>query len=375
MSVNLNQSGSCCRTVQFALADIAGANDTTYRIDAPGMLSAVRSAENTAGFTQIDLQDPNSQNVIYQIGPYFQNPRTPATDDPVNICTTGSTESQKFASVTKDKESSVQVTMDEAEFASFCNTYDANGTTIGDSSWARAVIKAKVQELFTKVNRNLTDYVVANTGNFAQGNVGPRQITLLNSSGGVLAPAASGEIEIENSYEDLEAPGPYFAVGAGNLRNYAKYARLACCNNGGVDLSRAESNMRYYRDTYVDTAFGTDNNVITMKPGAVQLFTVQNFVGPIQTFGYDFEKTNVVIEWMGPNNTTLRLPVDFAAYYDKCGNSGTGKSKWVLTWIARYGFYSLPTDLEANSSPWKDVNGILHFVANCGTESCADINS
>lgn len=375
MSVTTGTTGTCCRTVQFALADIAGANDTTYRIDAPGTLSAVRSAENISGFRQIDFQDPNSTNIIYQIGPYFQNPRTPATDSAVNICTTGTTTGQKFANVSLDKTSSVQETLDEAEFANFCNSYDANGNSIADSTFARALIKAKVQELLVKVNRNLTDYIVANTGNFRGGTTGPRQITMLNSAGGVLAPAASGEIEIENSYEDLESPGPYFAIGSGNLRTYAKYARIACCNNGGVDLTKLDSNMRFYRDPYVDTAFGTDNNVLTLKPGAVQLFTVQNFVGPIQTFGYDFQKTNVIVEWMGPNGQMLRLPVDFAAFYDKCGASGTGKSKWVLTWIARYGFYTIPSDVEASGSPFEGVNGVLHFVANCGTESCADINS
>lgn len=375
MSVTTGKTGECCRTVQYMLSDIAGSNDTTFKIDAPGALSAIRGRENTAGFEQIDIQDQNSQNVIYQMQ-YWQNPRTSATDDAVNICTTGDTEEQKFAQVSKDHETSVQLTMDEAEFADFCNTYDANGNNISDSTFARQQVRAKINELVKKVNENTVDYISSNTGNFRSGSAGPREVTLLNpGNDGRLAPAASGEIEIENSFEDIESPGPYFAIGSGFLRDYVKYQRIACCNNAGTDLSQLDSDLRFYRDRYVDTAIGTDNNILALKPGAVQLFSVQNFVGPIEMFGYDFAKTNMIVEWLGPNNSSITLPVDFALYYDKCGNSGSGKSKWVFTWIARYGFYSLPTDLEANTSPFYGVNGILHFKANCGTETCADIQS
>lgn len=360
--MSIGASGACCLNVQQALDSIAGDNVTTFRQERPGALEAIRSPVNTAmGQTeQLNIQDPGGKTLTNQVS-YWQNPRTTSATSAPTICASGSTVGQKFADVSTTITRSAKLTLDEAEFRTFC------GDGVKNSRFAQQQVKAATDQLLVDIDQDVINFLSTGYGQFANGVVGPINLPLISPT---YAPQYGGEVTMMNALEDAEVPGRPIVVGQGYLRDYVRLKGIACCNDQGVDLGQVGDTFYYYRDARLDQTMAGSNNIIAWQPGACQLVSRTTFVGEYQRlFDPDKIKTTVTIR-LGE----IDLPVDFTLYYDYCGDD-YGVSEYVFTWTARFGFFNLPTDLEPVGSPFRSVNNIFYFTASCGTTTCSDVDS
>lgn len=363
MSLAIGAQKACLQVQQY-LDDIAGNNVPTLKIDNFGGLQWVTSATNTSGFQGLENQDPGGKNRSVKVW-YWTNPRTAAgTDCTPDICTPGSTTSQKNAEMTLQLCRNVSLTLDEQEFRDFC------GDGVLNSQFAQNQLQGKLNELLSGIDSDLVTYINAHAGNFYGGIAGPKTLIMLRADG---SPYHGAETTISNDLEDAQVMGVPAAIGLGYLRTYSKTVKLACCDNTGIDLSKMASGAwGYFGDRRVDTVVGTDNNFFVLAPGAVQLVTKVKWVGHYEDIRSQSEaKTTVRVPVPGGGS----IPVDFTVYRSFCGSGNDGLTKWVLTWSVNFDFFSLPADTEAVGSVFNSVNGIFHYKATCGTPTCADVNS
>lgn len=356
-----------CLQVQQTLDDIAQGNVNALKIENFGALQWITSSTNTAGFEGLQNQDPGGKNRTVKIW-YWQNPRTAAgTDCTPAICTAGTTNAQKNAEMTLDLCRDVSVTLDEEQFRDFCGP---DGDTIVQSPFAQQQIQAVANQLLAGIDSDAVTYISAHAGNFYGGIAGPKTITAIRTDG---SPFHGFETTISNDLEDIGAVGTPGAIGLGYLRTYSKTAKIACCDQTGVDLSKlASSSYVYYGDRRVSTVTGAPNRFYVLTPGACQLVSKVKWVGPYEDIRDRNEaKTTVLMPVPGGGS----IPVDFTVYRSFCGSNNDGLTSWVLTWSVKFDFFSMPADDEAVGSAYNSVNGILAYNADCGDITCADVNS
>lgn len=352
----------CCRMVQLALDDVTMHN-TTFKVQNPGMIAGILSPQNRQGITtELDVQDPGGKNRQVDLL-YWQNPRTAAdTDCTPDICTGGDTVGQLAAVVDADLCRTVTLTLDPTQFRDFC------GDGVNTSDFARQQTRALINQLLVAIDQDAITYFAANEGQFGGGVVGPQTIILLDEN---QAPVYSGGAEMAIAYENIEAMGGNpFVVGSGLIQTYQHATKMICCNDDGIDLSLGDP-FNYFRDVRVDTTIAGQNNLLTWAPGALQMVSRTTYVGDYEEINHPREmKTTTEINILGTS-----LAVDTTVRKDFCGANNDGLTNWVITWTARFGFWSLPTDLEAAGSFFRNVNYLLRFQAQCGDVTCVDVPS
>lgn len=353
---------TCCRMVQMALDDVSGCV-STFKIRKAGAIEAIRSGTNTANVGQVDVNDPGGKNKIVDLL-YWQNPRVAAaTDCTPDICTPGTNTPQLAARVNADLCRSVSLTLDEEAFRDFCG-----GDGVVTSDFARAQTRALMNQLLDGMDQDAVTFLAANLGQFGAGVVGPLGITLLNQN---QAPNYGGIVAVKQSFQDIEAEGVPFLIGQGLLDTYTMLSSISCCNDSGINIGESGQDFNYFRDSRVDTTLAGQNNIIGWTPGAIQMVSRVTYVDGYEDRRSEQQmKTTVEVQLGGQ---PLRL--DFTIQRDFCGDNNDGQSEWLLTWIARFGFFSAPTDLEPAGSFFRDVNCILQFQADCDTVDCSDVPS
>lgn len=358
---DIQNAQTCCRMVQMALDDVSGCV-STFKIRKPGAIEAMRSPTNTAGVGQVDVNDPGGKNKIVDLL-YWQNPRVAAgTDCTPDICTPGTNNPQLAARVNADLCRSVPLTLDPEAFRDFC------GDGVQTSDFARQQTRALMNQLLAGIDQDAVTFLAANLGQFGGGVVGPLNITLLNQN---QAPNVGGIVAIQQSFTDIEAEGTPFLIGQGLLDTYTRLSAMSCCNDSGINIGDQGQDFNYFRESRVDTTLAGQNNIIAWTPGAVQMVSRVTYVGDYEDLRSDFQmKTTVSVNLGG-----VPLNLDFTIQKDFCGDNNDGQSDWLLTWIARFGFWTAPTDLEAAGSYFRDVNCILQFQADCDTVDCSDVPS
>lgn len=375
MGVNIGLASSCCNTVQQALVDISQGNVTTLKIQNHGMLQWVTSDANRSGFTAVPLQSPNGKNQTVNIT-YWQNPRTSATTSRPNICSTGSTTAEKYATFTPDLYASVKLTLDERQFREFCSTPPA-GSDIRASRFAQEQVMALMNQLYEQIDQDAVTYASTHRSNFYNG-VAPgtngKTVKLVKSDE---SPSQGGIMDVRKDMMDARVIGTPAAVGSGYIWTVTEFLKYACCSTAGIDLSRLDSSpwVQYY-DLNVDSIMAGTNNFFMLAPGALQIVPVVDWIGAYDDVATGNAlpteaKTNILAEVPGGGT----LPLDFTVRREFCGTNNDGDSKWVLTWTAHYGFYNVPSDLEPVGSPFRSVNGIFHYRATCGAAACSDVAS
>ncbi len=371
MAVNVGATTACLQVNQ-ALLDISRDNVPTLKITAPGLLQAITSTTNTTGFQTVETNDPRGRNTTV-IVEYWQNPRAAAATTRPDICTAGTNLGKLYANVTTPSERSVSLTFDEAAFRDFCG--DSNGSDIVSSPFAQQQMVGVMNQLFAGINEDAVTRAVAVAGNFYNAIAGPKTITLLKTDG---SPYYGGENEIISDQQDVGNSVKPFAVGAGYLRTYTQLAQILCCNDTGIDASGvAASSFNYFFDRQVEIAtVGTTQDFLVLAPGAFQLVQNNRWKGPYDDFingaAEKYEAKTTILAPI-PGGGTIEL--DMTVRREFCGTGNDGDSSWILTWSTRFGFWNLPSDIEAVGSPYSGVNGITHYIGTCGDITCADVES
>lgn len=372
MAVNIGAT-TACLTVQAELDSIAGANNTSKRITNHGMLQAIKSSTNTSGFTVLPNQSPQGRVRTVNIQ-YVVNPRTAAGtgDDYPDICTPGTTDSLNYASVNIDHHTTVELTLTESEFRTFCLPYTDG---IKDSTFTSDLIQMRLNQLFDQVDQDAVTYASVNAGQFYDGIAGPKTVTLIKSDG---SPYYGGEVTVAQDMDDAGVTGMVLAVGKNHLDTYSRLSDVVCCDNTGIDMSKAAtSTWGYFSDRKVDETVAGTGNAFIMQPGALQMVNTVNWIGDFEQMRSQYEiKTNMNLPIPGADTT---LPVDFTVFNPFCSPTdstvGDGQASWVMRWTAHYSFWNTPTDLENVGSPYRAVNGIYHYQFECGDVTCADVPS
>lgn len=333
------------------------------------MLQWVTSGSNRTGFTQIPLLDPEGKTIGVRVM-YWTNPRTAAGTTEPNICSTDSTAVQKFANVTAEYIRTVKLTLSENQFRTFC------GDGVLESEFAKEQIMAKLNQLFVGVNQDLNTIAYQQRGNF-YGGVAPgdsgKEVKLVTNVG---TANYNGAMTITNDMADAQVRGTPAAIGLGFLRDYAQLAAIACCDQNGIDLTKGSTPWIYYSDREPDNIIPNSQNFFVMAPGAFQIVPILKWVGV-----YDDMTNGTAEKYQAKTNLSVQvpgggtLPVDYTVYRPFCGDNNDGNTNWILTWTVRFGFWVLPTDLEAVGSPWESVNGIFLYRGTCGANTCADVPS
>lgn len=360
----------CCNVITQAL-DTTNTQLPTFKIQNPGALAAFLTPENLANVRLIETVDKSTGRTIAHRAKYWQNPRAAATDGFLNFCTPGSTTGQKFKDYEVTVRKSVELTLDEAEFRTFCGSLaDAGKGNIAGYEFAVQQIQAKLNQLIRSYSTGILTQAAGLAGKFI-GGAASKTVNLLKTDGSV---NANGEVAILRSFEDAELPTDnILAIGTGNLSEYWYKRAYACCSDAGVDVSKVVAPLRYFRDPAAASVLANPNGFLAFTPGAaVPYFSAIN-VGGFERLEETYTKTviNVPFQFNGIN---YNLPVDMFINYAKCptpaeGDDYTPDSVWTIVWTLSGGLATIPDDIEPSGSPFEDVNNLFTFVAGCGNDA------
>ena len=372
MAVNPG-AATVCLVIQQALQDISRGNVPTLKITNPGTLQALTSEANKGGFTTVESNDPRGRDTAVRVE-YWQNPRAAAATTRPDICTPGTQTTKLYADVSTNMNRSVSLTLDEPTFRTFCN--DANADKLSQSPFAQQLTTGVLNQLLDGIDQDAVTYALSQAGNFYNAIPGPKDVTMIKSDGSVYF---GGETDIITDMEDLDNFAKPFAIGAGYLRTYSKYAdtNVLCCDQTGFNLSdAAASSFVYFFDRKVPATAVAANRFLLLYPGALQIIPNNRWVGPFDDFVNgtakdDQAKTTMILPVPGGGD----IRVDFTVYRSFCGDDNNGDTSWLLTWNLRFGFFNIPPDVEAVGSPYSGVNNIFQYNAVCGDITCADVES
>jgi len=346
---------TCCREVQKSLRNVVGANDLSMKVSSPGALSALRSEANMAGVRFLETQDEFGRTQITKVGYYQKLGEDDSSDTQTDICTPGTTPAKLYASVTTPRYREVELTLNDADFKTFCETH---------SEYRAEMTRRKLDVLYHNINKDVVTDLIANYGEFYD----------ISSSAAVSVPMVNtdgsanywGETMILDEFEKAEISGKPLLIGHGLLNKYVRLQKIGCCNDGGADMSQI-GEFNFYRDAQVDKQQSGANHIIALAPGTTQFISNVDFVGDFEVFDGKNAKTTIVDPLTG---MTLNMTV----VYNFC-QGGDSASSWVIKWSVNYGLFTLPDNLAAAPSPWEGVNGIFHFQATCGDANVCDNQS
>ncbi len=362
-------AAKACLQIQQQIDDIAGNNVNALKIENFGALQWLTSSTNTTGFEGLQNQSPGGKNRQVRVW-YWTNPRTAAgTDCTPDICTAGTTNSQKNAAMTLDLCRDVELTLDEQQFRDFCNSGEDTASNITKSGFARNQMTGVMNQLLAGISTDAVTYMNAHAGNFYSGIAGPKAICLFKTDN---SPLHSGEGEIADDLEDILVSGQPAAIGQSMLRSYVRARDIVCCDQTGIDMTKRGSTFTYYSERRVQTITGVNSEFFVLAPGAMQLVSLVKWTGPyVDVRGENEAKTTAFLQVPGGGG----FPIDVTIRRDFCGGNNDGRTVWKFTFSSTFDFWSMPADDEDVGSAFRSVNGILHYDATCCSPTCADVNS
>lgn len=330
-----------CEKIQTSLIQIFGANAPSIKRSVVGYLQAIMSPMNSAGMSVIPIDPGNGKIKKVKIKFIKRGIASDITDTETTGCGTD-LEKEPF-------EQDVEITnyigtkdmkFTEAEMRKLCE---------GDQEFMAAIISAEIDPLTVELDKALIALQATNFGNFNP-DISPatyKEVALLKD--GDSKPNYFGESQIMEVVENLDSTARPIVIGSGKLGHYARMVGIGCCNEAGLDLSKA-GNLDYFRDRYVGDILGDADRFITLIPGYVQLLTWNKYVGP-------YKKENDVFSHGTMVDPITGLTFDMKWHYNDCDDYYTVRfGLW-------YELYFLPTDAFAAADELSGVNFTLQFQA------------
>lgn len=170
------------------------------------------------------------------------------------------------------------------------------------------------------------------------------QVPLIAGGDGVNYVAMADMLEL---ITDAGIPTKPFLIGAGKLATSARVLNLGCCNNAGIDLSRAAEDFFYFRSRQIATVLGADS-ILAVQPGAAQILSQPMYVGEYAKTSNTFVHGTITDPWRG-------ITYDLKMNYDDCDDI------WRASIQLNYGLFTVPTDLYATGDYLAGTNGLLKF--------------
>ncbi len=355
-----------CISLQEDLAKYFGDKNYPAMANVPtGTTDALRSKQNTSGFTQIPTE--SSEGKARPTGDSNRKVqlRYVATDcdedgmDEVAECNLGESSSPlyKTADITVTRRHSWGFDLSETDFRDICESQEKGYADFFMAKYAHSGKAGLNKKLIAPLSGLMGNYPLSGDNSFAS----PIDIPVVDTNG-TFNP--TGLALIQSIYQQMERSDSPILVGAGKM-DFATYAKLySATNDKGIDATKLALN--YFRDAQVNVSLNDgDDHLFTWAPGAIQMVEWFDNVG-------SFDKT----EWMDVNGkkvvkkatTTIMTPdgIMWDMYYEyDCREHKYRFQKW-------FDVAAIPSDAFGAC---QDYNYALHFNLVCGTIDCDDINA
>lgn len=342
-----------CPSLQASLNEVAGNNAPALRRDRVGLVEALMSPANKAGFEAIPIDPKNGKEKSVRVN-YYQR----LTEDTVNesltdTCDSGTEHAPLCDTITLTKALETDnLVFDEDNMRKLCAPL---GET--DEVWRSRIIMAQMNALLTKLNKNLHALLKINKGTFMDGST-IKNIQLFNTFGDDGAGARQFAIaNILNEFEEAGLAGTPMVIGSGDLNLYYKALGIGSVNLYGADLSKLNGETAYFYDRFVPSVWGV-NEFVALAPGVAQLLTWNRYVGEYAKKTPTFEHGTIVDPFTG-------LTFDLKMHYDDC------KDTYYLKLQLVYDLWTVPDDAEDSSGDFYGVNGIFNYKICDGIDECA----
>jgi hypothetical protein len=351
MDIQMAIKDFCLRSQELLKDSIGNENLPNLKIQSTGTIAgALDPANRNLVRTQGDLKGP--KNTTLQVM-YFDADRTAASATEKDYCVAGDTPGEKFAEIKVDKVASVDFTLNRDAFRDLCSQYGEK------TDYAQMHLAQKANQLLVKLNKDAVTNLNANHGNNADGNNNPIILPLVTPKTAV---NPLGELRYRSAWERLEVMERAILSGGGIFSDYAHLKDISCCSEVGINNASKAIPWSFFRDPSVGVETGNANDAFAWTPGAFQVFFREKHTGEFMVSNPDIRMVTMLTQVNG-----VELPINMVVNYEKC-NGG----RFIITYTLDYGFFTMPTDIEAEGSPWYGVNNILKFRAECSDDGyCA----
>jgi len=312
-----------CSALQVNLNDIAGTNAPALRREKTGMVDALMSDYNRAGFTaQVVPTDGKFRAV--QINYQNQACDADVTTSCASNCTPEVTPEPKQALITEFSCIKYKMSFDENEMRKLCEA---------DTVWVGQTIMGAMNAVNVALDKALLTIIQGNQGGFigddGDCNGSPLSVPLFNANG-QLNPMSWAYIK--HIFEQTGYNGVPIMVGGGSLELWAKANQIACCNtNYGMDMGRILSESFYYSDRFANSIIGNGDgkSFAVLAQGGNQLITWNKYLGDYAKRNDSFEHGTIVDPFTG-------MVYDLKTNYDDCAE------KWYVEIGINYNLFQLP---------------------------------
>ena len=310
-----------CSALQVNLNDIAGSNAPALLRDRVGMVDALMSDVNRAGFTA-QIVPTNGKTRAVQVN--YMNQACDAdvsTSCDVN-CTPDVTPEPAQTLITGFNCLKYKMAFDENQMRKLCEA---------DTVWVGQNIMSAMNAVNVALDKAILGAVGAGkyVDDAGAAQAGPLQVPLFNTSGQVNPMSWA---YIKHIYENAGFAGMPIIVGGGSIDMWAKAQSIACCNtNYGMDMSRAVGETYWYTDRFAASILGGGDGKtsLVMAPGTKQLVFWNKYVGDYAKKNDSFEHGTIVDPFSG-------IVYDLKTNYDDCSEN------WFVEVSLNWNLFEVP---------------------------------
>lgn len=328
-----------CNTVQQRLRVLAGSNYPALKREPTGMLDAVNSPQNRAGFEQrylTDGGDGKKKTVVIEWAQPVPVSTTVTTEQ--DVCAGGVEEPRFLDTVELTAYAGTRVMLfTEDELREYCEQ---------PSEIQTMRIAQHMSGLLRKINQILIAKYAAGVGGFLNGEAPGEELELLHydADGQTEVAKPDGEIELLEDMADMGVSGRPIVVGSGIISRYSRLANIGCCNDFGQNIQQLSAAYDFYRDRDVDIVMDGDENIIAFAPGAVQMATYNKFRGQFKKIVPElFAHTTIVDPVTG-------IEFDMLWKYDDCN------FLWRLHIGLHFDLFQLPLTMFKDADERDGIN-------------------
>lgn len=329
-----------CSKLQVNLNDIAGMNAPALKRQKVGAVDALMADPNRSQMTaQVVPTDGKFKQV--QVNWIAQ-----ACDDAVSTdckldCSARLEPAPSETIISTFDCIKYKMAFDENEMRKLCEA---------DNVWVGQNIMNAMNAVNVSLEKSLLAKLAAGWGCDIEGNT-THQVPLFTTSG---TPNAMAWAYVKHIFEEAGFMGSPMLIGGGNIDLFAKAQQIACCNAGGMDLSRMSGDSYYFHSPSAASAWGS-NEFGVLAPGAVQLITWNKYLGSYAKRNDSFEHGTIIDPFTG-------LVYDLKTNYDNCAE------KWYVELALNWHMFTIPT---GSSCGQECLNGTLSFT-DCSTNTGID---
>jgi hypothetical protein len=337
-----------------------------------GMLESLYTSENLAGgVTEIKEFHGNEGRIKALHRKFYQREGTANVINGAvpTLCEAGTQKPQFEAIFEFDPVadgSYIQITIDDNEMQKLC-------AGEGKSEVFAQILASKMNSLYASMNQRAITRSIGFLGSYVGGGALKNGTAFTGSNPEVGLTGLANVVRRE--FEAMDMTDEPFVVGWNNAKEFYKMAQYGCCNDGGIDLSRATGYGRFFMDKQIPTGFGTTapntiHTFLTYMPGAIVpmefTYNREQFkyrpAGAVSGDELRFNTLESFNDTLIDRSGRFDVPMVFDIYVRKLDCDRT--VKWVVT-IGKL-FSVIPTyspDAFAAGDPLVGTNGILAFNA------------